>query len=119
MTMPARRVRSIDWRIGRGPQGNVGFQVGMSSVPLYPQPAGTWIIGDDEHGSWEVSEAPDSGAWQLIAYNTGNYSHIVHVTFHVEVIEPRKVRPAYISLDRLVPRPDLSKAGPPVNAGQI
>lgn len=84
LTMPAREVRHVRVRIPPGPNGQVGFAVGMAGVSVLPVNVGQWIIGNDEVIDWDVAGLPDSGAWQLIGYNLGVQPHTIYVTFSVD-----------------------------------
>lgn len=81
ITMPVRAIRSIRWRVPSGPRGVMGFQLAMAGVPFLPRNTGQYIIANDETDTWVLDELPDSGAWQVISYNTGTYDHSVFLTF--------------------------------------
>lgn len=85
---PVRVVRRITWRLPPGCSGLVGFYVSMGKVPVMPQPPGTWIVGDGESGAWDLEDQPDSGAWEVTAYNTGSFSHQIRIDYHVDLFEP-------------------------------
>lgn len=72
----------IRWRVPPGPRGNLGWYLAMGGVQVLPQNAGSFIVADDEHDEWEIEGLPDSGAWQLVGYNTGTYDHTVYLDFH-------------------------------------
>lgn len=112
--MPARVVRQIDWRVPNGPMGVFGWQIAMNKVKVFPSGGDTWVIGNDEHGTWNVEGAPDSGAWQVIGYNTGANPHSVYLAFHVDLPKRQSGPPADISPLALFPGPPLDHAGPPV-----
>jgi hypothetical protein len=114
IAMPVRTVRQIDWRVPNGPMGTFGWHIAMGGIQVFPSGGDTWVIANDEHGTWEVHGAPDSGAWQVIGYNTGANPHSVYLAFHVDLpARPAKV-PAEISPFSLYPGPALDRAGPPV-----
>lgn len=114
IAMPARVVSSIDWRVPNGPMGVFGWQIAMGGVKVFPSGGDQYVIANDEHGTWTVDGAPDSGGWQVIGYNTGVNPHSVYLAFHVDLPpEPAKVR-AEISPLSLFPGPPLDRAGPPV-----
>jgi hypothetical protein len=112
--MPFRTVRQIDWRVPNGPMGVFGWQVAMGGIQVFPSGGDTWVVSNDEHGTWLVTDAPDSGAWQVIGYNTGANPHSVYLAFHVDLPSRTAKAPAEISPFSLYPGPDLSSAGPPV-----
>ena len=74
-------VESIRWRVPPGPRGNMGWCLAMGSVQVLPDDAGTFIIADDEEDTWNISNLPDSGAWEVIGYNTGTFDHTVYLGF--------------------------------------
>lgn len=114
IAMPPRIVLSVDWRVPAGPMGVFGWYLAMGGVPVQPQPGGTFVVAHDEHGSWNLAGQPDSGAWQVIGYNTGTNPHSVYLAFHVDLIErPAQLAPLLPAWE-IGPSPDLSKAGPPV-----
>jgi len=86
-TFAVRIVRRIEWRFPAGCGGLVGFYVAMSKVQLHPLPAGTWVVGDNTSGGWEVSDQPDSGAWQIVGYNTGANPHTLEIKYLVDLVE--------------------------------
>ena len=82
MVFPNLEVDIIEWMVPAGPQGNLGWQIQADGVTIIPQ-NGTWVITDDERGSWEVDELPVNGNWGLLGYNTGTYDHTVYIRFLV------------------------------------
>lgn len=95
----------------------MGFLVGARSVPIVPQPAGTYQVADGQSGSWDIDGHHDSGDWSCIAYNTGSFSHSVRLTFFTHLLDkPAQPRFTY-EAPMLAPVPDLSHAGPPVRRG--
>lgn len=85
MGMPARVVERIEVRIPPGPRGEVGFQLGSGGLQIVPLNAGTFIVADDERLSFDLTDQLTSGAWQLIAYNTGVFDHTLYVRFFCSV----------------------------------
>ncbi len=83
-----REVRRIEWRFPAGCGGLVGFYVAMSKVQILPLPAGTWVVGDNSSGGWDVSGQPNSGQWQIVGYNTGAHQHTLEIKYHVDLVEP-------------------------------
>lgn len=82
LTMPpARVVERVEITVPPGPRGDVGFQVAQGSVQLYPYETGNFIVVDGVELDWDVVGGVDSGAWQLIAYNTGAFNHTLQVRF--------------------------------------
>ena len=114
IAMPVRVVARIDWRVPNGPMGVFGWQLAMGGVKVFPTLGDSYVIANDEHGTWAVEDAPDSGAWQVIGYNTGANPHSVYLAFHVNLPERPVPVPADIDVFSLYPGPPLDRAGPPV-----
>lgn len=86
-TLPVRVVRSIAWRFPAGCGGLVGFYISMGKVQVHPLPAGTFVVGDNTSGSWTLEDQPDSGAWQVTAYNTGAFPHTLQIRYACDLVE--------------------------------
>lgn len=84
-TFPARVVRRIEIDVPPGPRGEVGFYVANSGSQIIPVNAGQWIVANDVHLGWDLTDYIDSGSWQIVAYNTGFYSHTLSARFHVDL----------------------------------
>lgn len=76
-------INEIHWRVPPGPRGNLGWQLAMGGVNVIPEQKGVYIIADNDEDTITVSGLPDSGAWQIIGYNTGTYNHSIYLSFHV------------------------------------
>lgn len=111
---PIRVVTRIDWRVPRGPMGTLAFLIAMGGVPVLPLPAGTYVVADGESGTWLVDGQPDSGAWQVKAYNTGAYPHSVYVTLYCDLTSPPDQLTPMLAPWSITDAPDLSRRGPPV-----
>jgi hypothetical protein len=81
LTMPSRVVEEVDVRVPPGPRGEVGWALGASGLAVLPFEPGAFMVADGETVTWPLSEQIDSGAWQMIAYNTGSFNHKLYVTF--------------------------------------
>lgn len=92
LTMPARVVRSVRFRIPPGPAGVLGFALAAAGVSVVPWNAGAWLVGDNEVIDWPLEGQITSGAWQLRAYNSGVYAHTVYVSFLLDL--PQRVTSA-------------------------
>lgn len=121
ISFPPRVVLSIYWRVPNGPMGTMGWQLSMGGVQVLPtqgngpgQAGDTWVIANDENGTWTPEKAPDSGAWAVTGYNTGVNPHTVYLAFELGHPELPEQPPAAITGAELYPVPDLSMAGPPV-----
>lgn len=118
VAFPVRVVRSVDWRIPPGALGVMGWKLAMGGVQLVPYQSDTWVIDDGTGGSFTLDGYPDSGAWQVIGYNTGAFQHSVFLTFHLDLVEPRRPVPSVLSGAALSSVYDLSQLGPPVRRRQ-
>lgn len=107
LSMPARVVRSIEIRIPPGPNGELGFAIGMAKQAIIPFNAGEWIVTSDEVVTWTFDTGLDSGAWQCFTYNTGNYPHTIQIRFYVD-LPPVKGGAAGVTL---LPNADLQTIG--------
>lgn len=85
LTMPARIVTQVDIFIPPGPRGELGIALGAGGVQYFPSNAGGYIVADYQVISWQLEDVIESGAWQLVAYNTGLYSHTLQVVFRCEL----------------------------------
>lgn len=113
LAMPVRQVSQIDWRVPNGPLGVLGWQLAMGGVKVLPL-GDNFVIANGESGTWHVDGQPDSGAWQLIGYNTGGHAHSVYLAFHCDLPVRIVAPPAPLPALGFMPSPDLSMAGPPI-----
>ena len=81
LNIPVGQLDSVQIKVPPGPQGQLGFALALAGQPVIPHNAGEWIITDDEEISWSLAGLPDSGAWQVITYNAGNYDHTLYIRF--------------------------------------
>ena len=81
LSIPVGQLDSVQIKVPPGPQGQLGFALALADQPIIPRNAGEWIITDDEEIDWALAGLPDSGAWQIITYNTGNYDHTLYIRF--------------------------------------
>lgn len=114
IAMNPRTVSRIDWRVPPGPMGVFGWQLAMGGIRVFPTGGDQYVIADKQSGYWLVSDAPDSGAWEVIGYNTGAQPHSVALAFHTDVPSRRPAVKQLLAAYELMPAPDLSKAGAPV-----
>lgn len=113
-TMPARIVDLFHWRVPAGHNGLTGFRLSMGGVQVFPRNAGGFIRANAEQDTWPVQNVPDSGAWDITAYNTGTLPHSLFVRFMVRIIRKQEPRVTPRANWQLASVPDLSRAGPPV-----
>lgn len=88
MQFPIYQVDRIEIKVPHGPNGNMGFYIALSGTQVIPYVPGNWLVLDDDNLSWDFSDLPNSGAWELVGYNTGFYPHTVYVRFFVEPVPP-------------------------------
>lgn len=89
VSFPPRIVAGLTVVLPDGLNGTVGIALGMAGQALIPRNAGEWIIGSGEVINWAVDNLPDSGAWQLYAYNVGSWTHTVQLRFALNIIRPQ------------------------------
>lgn len=81
MSFPPRVVDAIELIVPPGPSGLVGFAVLNSGVRVIPYLSDQWIITASEQIRWPLDGYITSGAWSLLAYNTGTQDHSIFVRF--------------------------------------
>lgn len=96
ITFPARVVDEIDIRVPPGPNGQMGFAIGTSGMPVIPAQLGSWIIANDQEIDWPLQGYWDSGSWEVFAYNLGNYPHTLYLTFLLSLVQSQATSPAPI-----------------------
>lgn len=106
ITMPAREVAWIKWRVPPGPSGFFGWRISMSGGQILLPAGGGYIVADDDGDTWTVYNQPDSGAWEVTAYNIDIYPHTVYLDFGVTV--PGSAVPPV----SFIPSPALSQPQP-------
>lgn len=114
IAMPPRIVRSVYWRVPNGPMGQFGWQLAMGGVKVLPTGGDAFVIANDEHDTWYPDDHPDSGAWQVIGYNTGANPHSVYLAFSVDFPSPPVQLRQLVDFTSPPFALDLSQAGPPV-----
>ena len=87
LSITSSTVDRIRWRVPPGPRGNLGWYLSMGGVQVLPDVAGEYVVADDEADDWEIAGLPDSGAWQLTGWNTGQYPHTVYLYFFTTPIQ--------------------------------
>jgi hypothetical protein len=86
LPMPPRIVDEVEILVPPGPRGEVGFQLSSGGVQIIPATAGAFEVTDNEVIHWPLEGQIDSGAWQMIAYNTGAFNHLLQVRFLVRLV---------------------------------
>src|ERR1700736_123849 len=83
LAIPPREVTEIEIIIPPGPRGLVGLAIANGDNPVIPYEPNSWLVSDNEQIRWPLEGHITSGAWQLLAYNLGQYPHTVEVRFLV------------------------------------
>lgn len=96
---PVRKVDVLEWRVPPGPSGLMGFAVSMGGVNVLPTVPGTYIVADDEHSEWSLTDLPDSGDWQVSGYNTGVFDHTVYLRWLVDRVTSGNTRSPIENID--------------------
>lgn len=86
LTFPARVVTEIHVRVPPGPRGELGFAIGTGGLSIVPYGTGNWIVTDNEDLIYPLDDTITSGAWQLLAYNTGSFDHTIRIYFYCELL---------------------------------
>lgn len=85
LQLPVRSVNHIEVLVPAGVNGVVGFRLASSGQQIVPVNSGSWVIASGEVLAWTFAQLIESGAWQLVGYNTGRYAHTLHVRFYCGV----------------------------------
>lgn len=85
VSFPSRLVRAVSWRVPPGPSGMMGWALTSAGTPVIPIQPRTFIVTDNQAGTWPLEGFLDSGNWQVTAYNTGLYPHTVYLTFLLDL----------------------------------
>ena len=98
MTLPPLDIAWLEWTVPPGPGGDVGFWIGSAGQPIIPYTVGApyWIVTDDEKVHWDLVDQPDSGDWQLQAYNLGVRDHSIYVRWGLAPPAPAPVTPPQV-----------------------
>ena len=113
LAMPVRIVEEIQIQVPPGPRGEVGFAVGASGLAVLPYEPSTFVVTDNEVVKWALEGQIESGAWQLIAYNTGAFNHTLYVRFLTRLPPSAPAAPAVT----LIPISALDSPPSPANGG--
>lgn len=115
VSFPPRTVRQVDWKVPPGNMGTMSFLLAMGKVPVLPvYGQHVYVTADNKDGSWQLHNYPDSGAWQVVGYNTGGYPHSVLLTFYCDIPARPPQMSKVLSPYEIMPVTDLRLAGPPV-----
>lgn len=81
---PPGTTTRIDIKVPPGPSGNLAINVNAGGNNYIPVNTGGFLFPDDDDLSFPVSNAPNSGNWTVVSYNTDVWDHSIYITFHVE-----------------------------------
>jgi hypothetical protein len=93
LTFPVYQVDRIEVKVPAGWNGQVGFQLASMGQQVIPYQAGQWIVASGDDLAWDLAGQMTSGAWELIAYNLGIWTHTPYIRFLVEPV-PAATAPA-------------------------
>lgn len=108
MSFDPMDVVTIHVSVPAGPNGNVGLQIASAGSQLIPLNQGEWLVPNNVEMEWSPTDAPNSGSWQLVAYNTGTYPHTVWVRF---TVAPVAAAPAAVTASLIDPTALNSSTG--------
>lgn len=77
--LPPIIVRRVEFTVPPGPRGEVGFRLGSGGQTILPYGTDQWFIVDGAELGFDLSNQIDSGSWQFIGYNTGEFDHTIYV----------------------------------------
>lgn len=103
LSMPARIVERVQIAVPPGPRGNLGIALGAAGVQYLPSNPGGFLTPDNQFIDWPLEDVIESGAWQLIGYNTGQFDHSVEVVFLLQL--PPASGPEFASPTTIVSGP--------------
>lgn len=85
----------VEFVVPDGANGNVGFRLATGGQQVIPDNAGAWLIASGEKIEWPLSGQLTTGAWQVIAYNTGLNDHTIQVRYLLDlIVNPAPLPPA-------------------------
>lgn len=96
VSFAAGRVVHLEVLVPPGHNGRTGFSIAQAHQPVYPERAGTFIVGSNERFEWEMEDDLDTGDWQLFGYNVSPIAHSFYLRFYV--VENSKSSPLLASI---------------------
>lgn len=79
-------VVALEIVIPDGCAGLVGVALQVAHQQIIPHKKGRWYTGNDEVIRRKVEGYPNSGSWQVLAYNTDINDHVIEVRFSINEI---------------------------------
>jgi hypothetical protein len=64
----------------------MGWKLTMSNGQSVLPINGQFIVTDNRADAWPVTSQPDSGQWEVTAYNTDVYPHTVYLDFFLTLV---------------------------------
>lgn len=86
VSFPPREVQGIEIVVPPGVNGAVGFRILNSHVAVIPYDSDDYIIANNEVISWPITNAINSGSWQVQGYNLGTNDHAVYFRWLLEYL---------------------------------
>lgn len=80
-TLDNAPVVKIELLIPSGHAGLTGIAFLLASGWAIPAAWGTYVIGDDDRLSWDMTGQLDSGAWSVSCFNTDIYPHTFYLRY--------------------------------------
>lgn len=93
LAFPDGVVTALEFIIPPGPSGLVGWQIRYNGQVIIPRKGNGFFVMDNTHESWPLTNYPTGGGWQLAAYNTDTYSHLLQFIFHIDELHAPAARP--------------------------
>lgn len=85
LVVPVGEIDRIEFRIPPGNNFLVGYQMWCGGGLVLPHNPNSYIVGDDDLLGWELDDLPESGAWSLVGYNSGQFAHVIYVRFFLSL----------------------------------
>lgn len=103
MTFPPRDVQGLEIIVPVGSSGLVGFAIDVGGAQVIPYLSDPWIITAGEIINWPLEHMPNSGAWSVRAYNTGQNDHAVRFRWLLKYVTGTSslLTPTLISVDEI------------------
>jgi hypothetical protein len=93
LAFPDGHVRELEFIIPPGPSGLVGWRMQYGGQIVIPRSGVAFFVMDNVHERWALEDYPTGRQWQVSAYNTDVYPHLLQFTFHVDELQPGTVTP--------------------------
>lgn len=101
-------ITAIEIIIPPGPAALMGFQILHSGVAVIPYKDSEWIVTDNEVINWPLSNKPTGDKWQLRAYNSDVYDHVIRLRFLIDELSIPLATQALTALPTQPNQPSLA-----------